>query len=475
MRKRKVWALLGACLGSYMFSGWALSQEKTQVSTLKLSLSDLIQAAMKNSPKLDSARLTALSALSEAHSAGAAEFPRLSATGNYFYNTTIPDLQISPMAPAIPFGFNNNWSANANLSFDLWDFRSLHNQANSLDQWSQSQDQAYESAKRQLLLAVRMGYFQTQINLEQVRLLGESLQVAQAQYGDISHQTRYGAASRLDRLSSHQEVINYQRSFSQAQAVLSGSLRDLFDLTGIEEPADFATPLDARMKGNKPDGTSMPTVWLSMDPLEGSLKDLQKESRAFPDDSVPQLKAYACLAESERFAADSVAAGMLPKVTLSAQAGYQDPIGPINETIQQNTISLTASMPLFDWGQILDDSDSKRKQSQAYLRDLGQAKSDLWRDFHKTQDLLRSIQYQQGLNRTAVEETQQLAKLTYVSYKAGGSKYLEVQTANFQALTAKVQAVTNEIQMLMQLSVLSSLSGGSSQSTASSSQPEEKH
>ena len=198
-----------------------------------------------------------------------------------------------------------------------------------------------------------------------------------------------------------------------------------------------------------------------MDAQDTSLKLLQEDSQAPPDDSVPQLKTYAFLAESSRFAADSVAVQMLPKVTLAAQAGYQNPIGPIDETIQQNIVSVTASMPLFDWGQILDDSDSKRKQSQAYLKNLDQAKSDLWRDWHKAQDMLRSIQYQQGLNQTAVSETQQLSQLTYVSYKAGGSKYLEVQTANFQSLNAKVQAVTNDLQMLMQLSVLSSLAGGS--------------
>ena len=368
---------------------------------------------------------------------------------------------MNPHTPAIPFGFNNNWSAAAGLSFDLWDFRSLHNQANSLDRLAQSQDQVYEAARRQLLLAVRMAYFQTQINLEQVRLLGDSLKVAQAQYTDISHQAKFGTASKLDLLSSHQEVLGYQRSFSQAQAALAGSLRDLFDIVGVKEPADFSAPLDARMEGKLPDGTSPPTVWLAMDPKDTSLVALLNESQAPPDDSVPQLKTYAFLADSARFAADAVASQMLPKVTLSAQTGYQNPIGPINETIQQNTVSLAASMPIFDWGQILDDSDSKRKQSQAYLGNLGQAKADLWRDWNKAQDMMKSIHYQQGLNQTAVSETQELSRLTYASYRAGESKFLEVQTANFQALTAAVQAVSNDIQMLMQLSVLSSLAGGS--------------
>ena len=210
---------------------------------LSLSLSDLTQAALKNSPKLESAEaLRPFRPKRGQLGRGGRVSPAFRLLGNYFYHTTIPDLQVSPMSPAIPFGFHDNWSAYANLSFDLWDFRSLHNQANSLDRLAQSQDQPAQAAKRQLLLAVRMAYFQTQIDLEQVRLLGDSLKVAQAQYTDISHQARYGTASQLDLLSSHQEVLSYQRSFSQAQAALAGSLRDLFDLVGVKEPADFSLP-----------------------------------------------------------------------------------------------------------------------------------------------------------------------------------------------------------------------------------------
>jgi len=470
MAKRIIFSMLLMIfsLGPAIVEKGALAEDSSPVTTLSLSLTELTQDALKYSAKLESARLMAESTRSEANSLGAAEFPHLQLGGTYFYDTTIPELSLSPKTPSVPFGFNNNWSANASLNFDLWDFRSLHNQANSAFAAYQAQDQSYEAAKRELLLALRMEYFQVQINLEQVRLLGDSLKVAQAQYEDISHQAKFGTASRLDSLSSHQEVLSYQRSFSQAQANLSSSLRDLFNLAGVQEMADFTDPMDFRMKGNLPKGVSDPSVWLSMDPEDDSLKTLRTGTVAPPDDSVPQAKTYAYLAESVRFAADASASGLLPKLTFSAQAGYQDPIGPINQTFQQNTVSLTASMPLFDWGQILDDSDAKRKQSQAYLKNLDQAKSDLTRDWNKAQDQLRSLNFQQTINQTAVTETDELARLTYSSYRAGSSKFLEVQTANYQALNAKVQAISNEVQMLMQLSVLSSLSGDSSQSTANS-------
>jgi outer membrane protein TolC len=452
MKKNQVVRILS--LLSLVSGAWA------EPPQLKLSLEDLTQKAIQNSPKLASARLSYESAQSEAGSLGASEFPKLGLSGNYFYQTYVPELSISPHLPTQAFGETNNWGAWATLNWDLWDFRSQHNLANSAFAVSQSQEEIMKATERQVKLAVRLAYFQVQIAMEQVRLLGDSLKVAQAQYADIGHQARFGTASRMDLLSSHQEVLNYQRLFRQAEANLAQALRDLYDLVGEKEPEDFSFPLDARMaKDPLPDGVTQPTVWLSMDSEGDSLAFFKKEASVPPDDTVPQLKTYAYLADSSRFAADSVQSQLFPKIMLSAQAGWENPDGPILETVQQNIVGVSVSLPLFDWGQILQDSDSKRKQSEAYLKDLDQAKSDLWRDWNKGQDALSSLEYQKTLNDTAVSETDELAGLTYKAYRAGTVRFLEVQTANFQALNAKVLAVSNDIQILMQLSVMASLSG----------------
>ena len=62
-------------LGLCMALGGAFGQEAAPVTSLSLSLSELTQAALKNSPKLESARLFFLSAQSEAHSAGRPSIP----------------------------------------------------------------------------------------------------------------------------------------------------------------------------------------------------------------------------------------------------------------------------------------------------------------------------------------------------------------------------------------------------------------
>jgi outer membrane protein TolC len=61
-------------------------------------------------------------------------------------------------------------------------------------------------------LAVRLAYFQAKVNSDQVRLLADSLKIAQDQYIDIGHQAKFGTASRMDLLSSHQEVLNLSKA-----------------------------------------------------------------------------------------------------------------------------------------------------------------------------------------------------------------------------------------------------------------------
>jgi outer membrane protein TolC len=228
---------------------------------------------------------------------------------------------------------------------------------------------------------------------------------------------------------------------------------------GVQEPANFNLPLDKRMEEAMPDDVSLPTVWLSMDSVKNSQDHLQQEASVPPSDTDPQLQTYAYLADSAKFSAAAVQSELLPKISLSAQAGYENPDGPILQTEQQNIVSVSLSMPIFDWGQIISDSDAKQKQAEAYEKDWAQTKTDLWRDWNKGRDVLRSLKYQQKINETAVSETKELARLTYKSYKAGTVRFLEVQTANSQSLNAKVLAVSNDVQILMQLSVLSSLAG----------------
>ncbi len=116
-------------------------------------------------------------------------------------------------------------------------------------------------------------------------------------------------------------------------------------------------------------------------------------------------------------------------------------------------------MPLFFGDPSRALSAQQRSQAEAADYRAKGAKEDLDRDFSKSQELLTSLQDQRQLAYKDVEESEEEAKLNYVSYKAGKLNYVDVQNANNLALQSKVAATRIDAQILNQIETLKSLSG----------------
>lgn len=84
--------------------------------------------------------------------------------------------------------------------------------------------------------------------------------------------------------------------------------------------------------------------------------------------------------------------------------------------------------------------------------------TDLSRDFHKAYESLESLRIQQKLSETNVKENQHLERLTYQSYRAGKSRYLDVQDANLKLFEAEVTSALIGSQVLLQIATLDYLS-----------------
>jgi hypothetical protein len=65
---------------------------------------------------------------------------------------------------------------------------------------------------------------------------------------------------------------------------------------------------------------------------------------------------------------------------------------------------------------------------------------------------------QEEINAGSVKETEELAALTYDSYRSGQARFVEVEAANLRALEAKVQEARTKVEMLVQLAIMRSLS-----------------
>jgi outer membrane protein TolC len=330
--------------------------------------------------------------------------------------------------------------------------------------WKSAEDEArakfydVDALRRQIILNTNLAYFRVQLACEQVRFVTDSLKTVFDQYKDISNQEKAGSLSRMDSLQAHQEVLVRQRNLRQSRADLAVALRDLFYLTGDGKNVDPSIPLDAATPWQPALGMEPATLLVTQDPRGESLTLLQPNAAKEFDSESPALQSLTeSIAAAERLVS-SLQSEYGPSVLLSGRISRDYPNGPILETITQKSGGVTASWPLFEGNKTVNEVKAQKKQTAALTETREDARLSLKRDWEKARDELRGLEDQREINRLTVKETIALAKLTYDSYKVGRSRYLEVETANLQAVNAKITESQTEIQILIQLAILQSLS-----------------
>ena len=427
---------------------------------LAMSLAEAGTAALSYSPRLKAAAEQIAASRDRADSLHALLIPRLTLDGSYRYATEIPNVQLPKGFPPLPlnFGSHRTTSIGPTLTYTLWDQGVLDKGWRSQLATVRSQEDAEALARNQILLGVRLAYFQVQLSLEQVTVLGDSMNLADSQYSDIHKQLSAGAASRVDALSAHQQLLNRRKDFRQAQADVASSLRELFALTGSTSTYDLSHPMDARAARSTPAYAGTPTLLLALDPLVAPSSSLSASASRDFDAEHPELRGYTDQAQALRLTSQSLAAGQGPKIQLSGRASYDYPNIPLLETVQQNTLTLTASVPLFEASKSKRQADEQNHIAAATDSARQQSFDELKKDWLDARDQFDALQDQQALDQDSVSETGEISRLKYGMYKAGSITFTEVQSANLDALQAKVAAARTQAQLLIRLATLDSLS-----------------
>lgn len=422
---------------------------------LRLTMAEAESAARAHSPALKAAAEEGAGSEDAAAQRFSSLLPRLTLDGSYRYQTEVPSLALAPGQPSRPFGDHRATSIGPTVTWTLWDQGSLYKTWRAQKARAASAGALARLAALQATLGVRLGYVQAQLAGEQVVELSESLALAEAQYKEIDTRWKAGAASRIDTLSSHQESLQRRKQLLQAQAELSSSLRELLQLIGREDGLDLSRPLDARAAGAG--GLPEATVLVELDRLDAAQPALSAAEAAALDEGHPRAAAYASQAEAARLAASALNAGRGPTIRLQGRASYDYPNGPVLESVTQKSVGLTASLPLFEGRQTARAVSEQRHLAGAAESRRALASEELKRDWDVARSALASLREQQDVDARSVAETEELTRLIYLSYKAGRSNYLEVQSANLRALEAKVQAARTRAQILIQLAALANL------------------
>jgi outer membrane protein TolC len=428
-----------------------------QAPTFSLTLAQAETAARAHSQELKAALEQNAAAKDGADAQLSALYPRVSLDGSYQYEAVLPQIALGPGQPSETFGAQHNRSIGPALSWTLWDEGSLYKTWKAQKAAAKSAEESARLTGLQTTLAARLAYAQVQLAREQVRLLSESVALADAQYADVDRRLRAGAASRIDALSSHQEDLQRRADFLEAQATLATSLRSLFQLIGMGDGLDLTRPVDVDVSTTLPAGLATPTLLVQLDPLAVVPESLADADALSLSAAFPGVLVYRRQAESARLAAQGLARSDYPVVNLNAAIDYEYPNGPQLVYVTQKTIGLTASVPLFEMRQTARLSSRQEHLAAAAERQSDLAAEQLVRDWDKARESLASLRDEQVVDDREAAEAAELAHLVYLSYKGGRSTYLDVQTYDLAALTAKVAAAKTRAQTLIQLATLAEL------------------
>lgn len=400
-----------------------------------LTLQEAERRALELSPRIKASQEDAIAAHAGADSAFARMFPRLTIDANARYVTTVP--QASVGGNVLRLGDNLNYSAGPSLTYTLFDGGAARNMWRSLDRLAEAREENRRLARLQTLTSTRIAYVQAQISQTEFKLVEQSLKLARSQQKDVSSRFRAGSASRMDFLGANREVSTYEVRAASAKAELSAAAQELAAYVG-----DLGNPLV-----------------LKLDALDALADQIQVKALAPPSPTHPQSRAQDKISESAELASRGQSALHWPALRVSAKTSLDYPNGAVLEQIHQNTLTASLSFPIFDWGQINRAADQKKAEALSARHMREQTQIELKRDWEKARARLTGLLEQRTSSAQAVEQSEELAHLGYQSYRLGQISLIDVQAMNLKLLESRVQKTRVDGQLLIQFSLLRSLSG----------------
>ena len=441
--------IAGICVGTLV----------AEVPDIRISLETAEHQTVENSARYRAARAEAQAAIERVTQQSAFLAPRLSLDGSYRYAATVPELSIAgPGGSSVrKLSDNHSYSLGPSLTWTVWDAGGLKAGAHSARSAAEAKQYDVEGVRRQLTLACRTAYFQASLASEQVTLYADALRLAVRQYNDVQKSARAGARSRADELSARQEVLTRQRQLSQAREDLAANMRDLAALTGTDHADSTLLPLDSRLKDQHLEGVPAATHYVTLDPLDRMQERYRSYRNARVWDNHPNIESLNRLADAARYAAESAAAGLWPRIAVNAKTSWEYPNGPTFEPFIQNAAGVSLSWALYESGASRARSNEQQSARDAALARRDQSATDFRRDWEKAQDHLAALDDQEHIAAQAAQEAEELSRIIDRSYQAGGSTRLDVENANYRFLEARTQLVRVKTQKLLYYAILASL------------------
>lgn len=425
-------------------------------SAYVLTMEQAETKAIEGSALVAAAEAEAQAAMAQARGAGAAQLPRISFDASARYQSVVPEIRTGPTG-TMPLGDNESYSYGPTAQWLLFDTGGMYRRWRASQAIARSKRAEADAVRRAALLDARLAYLTVQRAIEEQRLLTDAVRLSATQYQDITSRQKAGAGSRLDSLSSHQELFARERQLLGAQADLAVALRRLFRLTKTGASLNADLPAGDRAAATWPADWKAPTLVVRLDAISATRARLDLPPGARFDISNPTIVAIAERARAALESANAAASGHGPSVSLMGRISRDYPNGPILETITQKTAGVTASLPLFEFGRVSDEVSAQKRIAVAATLRRDERVAAMAEEWLADWDRLRGLTAQETILLQAASETVELARITFDSYRNGGIGHVEVENANFRALETQVALAQTEVGIASLLAALGSM------------------
>ncbi|MGE5399176.1 MAG: TolC family protein [Ignavibacteriales bacterium] len=213
---------------------------------IKLSLKDAIGIAMQKNKDILISDQDLLKAEAQINEAYGNAYPQLSFSANYSRNIELPSLFIAPNTPfnsspntvTFSLGANNSYTAGLSLSQVLFSAK-VNTAIKIAKDYRLFTEYNSNAAHEDVALQVKRAYYGVLLSQNVMEVSQQSLELAKANYNNVSQLYKQGMASEFDYLRAEVQVSNTEPVVSQAQSTLILAKNGLKNILGIELNRDI--------------------------------------------------------------------------------------------------------------------------------------------------------------------------------------------------------------------------------------------
>ena len=396
-----------------------------QAGSRVYSLDEAVEVALKNNVAILAAKEALKGTEGRNAEAVSGALPRLTFSGSYNYVSAVPSMSLSiPTGPftsidkTVVTGANDNWSFNARLSQQLFDWGRMFDNISGSEAAKKAAERDFEASACSVACAVKQAYFGVVFAKEVLAVSEESLKVAKQHLADAEQKFKEGASSSFEALRSRVQVSNLKPAVSRAANNVELARLSLRIALGLAYDAELeVSGRLAEVKTPAPD-------------YRAELKTSFLER--------PELLAARFREAAARSALDS--ANTLDKPALSgfASYNYQNPYYTQLNWTQSWNAGLNLNIPLFDG----NFTAARVRQAEA---DLESARLATRRLEDSTASELKQLilslaeaKERIEAQKDAVSQADEYHKIAQVGFKSGTMTNLEVIDADLSLMNARI-------------------------------------